>query len=158
MAADATTTPSGDTPTGPAGDTPVAPGTDAPTGPSGDAPVAPDGGSDTGAGVSGDGTGRGTGGGPGLGTEDEFAENPSDSGESVTTATRRELGALAGTLPFTGLILWAIAQPAPLSTHDVEAAGLDAELGDRLVADVVAIDLEGHRPSVDRSDGGLGDP
>ena len=112
MAADATTTPSGDTPTGPAGDTPVAPGTDAPTGPSGDAPVAPDGGSDTGAGVSGDGTGRGTGGGPGLGTEDEFAENPSDSGESVTTATRRELGALAGTLPFTGLFLWAIALAA----------------------------------------------
>ena len=109
MAADATTTPSGDPPTGPAGDTP---GTDAPTGPSGDAPVAPDGGSDTGAGGSGDGTGRGTGGGPGLGTEDGFAENPSDNGESVTTATRRELGALAGTLPFTGLILWAIALAA----------------------------------------------
>ena len=80
--------------------------------PSGDTPVAPDGGSDTGAGGSGDGTGTGTGGGPGLGTEDGFAQNPSNSGESVTTATRRELGALAGTLPFTGLILWAIALAA----------------------------------------------
>ncbi len=30
----------------------------------------------------------------------------------MTTAARRELGALAGNLPFTGLILWAIALAA----------------------------------------------
>ena len=54
-----------------------------------------------------------TGGGPGLGTEDGFAQSPSrqwrviDDRHPATSSA-----ALAGTLPFTGLFLWAIALAA----------------------------------------------
>jgi hypothetical protein len=102
------TQPGGDTPTAPSGDTPTGPDGDTPTGPGGTAPGGP-GDDGSGAGNGGPDSRTGAFGGPGdRGTQDEFSHSPS-SGDSVTTAVRRELGALAGNLPFTGLLLWALA-------------------------------------------------
>ena len=54
-----------------------------------------------------DGAGAGPGARPERGSQGEFADNPSPgTGES---GLRRELGALAGTLPFTGLVLGLVA-------------------------------------------------
>ena len=100
--------------TGPGGDTP--PGTDSPTTPDGTPPTGPGtdsppqgsqpGGDDSDdAGAAGGGGGGPSDGGPSRGRQGEFGDNPG----SGTVTTRREFGAQAGDLPFTGLLLWLVA-------------------------------------------------
>jgi hypothetical protein len=113
---------SGGDATGPGGTPPGDGGGDTPTDPDGDTPTGPDGtppqgspppgtGDDDGSAGGGGGAG---GPGPGLpdrGTQGEFAPNPG----SPSTTARREFGAFAGDLPFTGLLLWLLALAGMLS-------------------------------------------
>ena len=106
------TGPDGATP--PGSETPTAPDDTAPTVPGGDSP--PQGsppGTDDGSGADGGGGDDSSpaGGGPSRGRHGESGEN---HGSSPTT-TRRELGAQAGDLPFTGLVLWLVALIGALS-------------------------------------------
>jgi hypothetical protein len=78
-----------------------------PTTPGGGAPDAPGGDGSTGAG-GGPGGGAGPGASPGIGAQGEFDNNGAGPGGDEPTGISREFGALAGDLPFTGMLLWAL--------------------------------------------------
>ena len=101
------TGPGGDTP--PGGEEPTDPGDTPPTGPGtppqGSPPPAGGDDDDSDAGAGPGGGGGPSGGGPSRGRQGELEENPGSS----TMIERREFGAQAGDLPFTGFMLWLVA-------------------------------------------------
>jgi hypothetical protein len=95
---DGTPPPEPDTPTAPDDTPPTGPGSESP--PQGSPPGSDDDDPDTGGGGGGP-----AGGGPSRGREGELERNPAPS----VATERRELGAPAEGLPFTGLLLWLVA-------------------------------------------------
>ena len=95
------TPPGDDTPTDPDDTPPTDPGPDSP--PQGSPP--PGGDDDTDAGAGGGGGGGPSGGDPSRGRQGELAGQPGIAHRHE----RREFGAQAGDLPFTGLLLWLVA-------------------------------------------------